>query len=104
MAVQHPTASPHGSATIAQTFDEVISYRLRSWNELYSVEDKRFFHAPDGKGLRTVEITRDRRIACRCGTYSRNLQQGLGPCAHVEEAIDFCDAVGYKRLPTWKLS
>lgn len=82
------------------------TYRLRSWNELWAIQTKRFYHAGDGDGtkLRTVEITPDLRIACRCGIYRHNLIGGFGPCDHVAEAIDFIDAVGYSALPTWRQS
>ncbi|MFN0145958.1 MAG: hypothetical protein ACKVT1_05565 [Dehalococcoidia bacterium] len=96
MAVTHPT-------TAAPTFEAMTTYRLRSWNEVYGVQDKRYYHAPDGEGLRTVEITRDLRIACRCSQFSQNLRDGSGPCEHVVEAIDFLSEVGYRRLPTWTL-
>ncbi len=91
------------SSTCAPDFGALTTYKLRSWNELYGVQTKRYFHAPDGDGLRTVEITPDLRIACRCGLYASNLRQGLGPCGHVAEALDFVDEVGYRRLPTWTL-
>ena len=96
-------ANPNPTTT-AQTFAESVTYKLRSWNELYSVQTKRYFHCPDGNGLRTVEITRDLRIACRCGQATVNLQQGLGPCEHTEQAIEYIDQVGWNRLPTWKVS
>ena len=90
MASPHPTTAP-----------EFTTYRLRSWNELYAVQAKRYFHAADGAAMRIVEISRDLRIACRCGQFGKNLQTGAGPCSHVAEALDFIDAVGYNRLPTW---
>ena len=91
-------------STSAAHEDGIFAIKLRSWNELYGVQTKRYFHAPDGDGLRTVEITPDLRIACRCGLYASNLRQGLGPCEHVAEALDFLAEVGYRRLPTWKLA
>ena len=97
MVSTHPTTS-------VPDFGDLTTYKLRSWNELYSVQTKRYFHAPDGNGLRTVEIAPDLRIACRCGQFSKNLQAGLGPCAHGADAIDFIEEVGYRRLPTWKLA
>ena len=92
------------SSTGAPDFGALTTYKLRSWNELYGVQTKRYFHAPDGAGLRTVEITPDLRIACRCALYASNLRQGLGPCEHVIEALDFLAEVGYRRLPTRKLA
>lgn len=83
------------------TISEFTTYKLRSWNELYAVQTKRFFHAGDGAGTRTVEVARDLRIACRCQTYGQNLRTGLGPCSHAADAIDFVEACGYNRLPTW---
>ncbi|MGE0569715.1 MAG: hypothetical protein AB7H85_16495 [Dehalococcoidia bacterium] len=82
-----------------------LTIRLRSWNELYGLADKRYYHALDGDGktYRTVEITRDRRVACRCGSFQTNLRLGLGPCVHIDEALDFLDAVGWQRMPTWTL-
>lgn len=105
MAHPNPTdqaarATEHAGASIA----ELTTYRLRSWNELYGVQAKRYYHAPDGDGLRTVEISQDLRIACRCADFGRNLREGLGPCEHVVEAIRFLEDVGYRRLPTWTLS
>ena len=94
MANPHPTTSP-------STFAELTTYRLRSWNELYSVQTKRYYHIPEGDGVRSVEITPDLRIACRCAVYSQNLRQGHGPCEHVTEALDYLDAAGYRRLPIW---
>ena len=73
---------------------ELTTYRLRSWNETYAVQDKRYFHAIDGNWTRTVEITRDLRVSCRCKEFRQNLQTGAGPCIHAADAIDFVDNVG----------
>lgn len=94
MANPHPTTSP-------ANFAELTTYKLRSWNELYSVQTKRYYHIPEGAGIRSVEIAADLRVACRCGAYQRNLSRGLGPCEHIAEALDYLDSVGFRRLPTW---
>lgn len=91
-------ASPNPTTSFAQ----LTTYRLRSWNELYSVQTKRYFHYPVGSNRdAAVEVTRDNRVACRCNAYIQNLKLGLGPCEHVVEALDFVDAVGFHRLPSW---
>lgn len=89
-------ASPNPTTSFAQ----LTRYKLRSWNELYSVSTKRYLHYLAGKNRgAAVEVTRDNRVACRCNACIENLKLGLGPCEHVVQAVDF-DAVGFYRPPT----
>lgn len=63
----------------------------------------RFFYwtTEDGKGLRKVTVTSDRRISCNCSQFEARYKTGEGDiCECATEALAFVDYAGFRGLTT----
>jgi hypothetical protein len=74
------------------------TYRMAHWTEVAKA-DRRFYWAPDGKYIYSVEVTRDSRISCRCSQFNERRMTGAGEvCTHVAEAMEFLDWSSWSKL------